>query len=61
MMTWRKSSFTDNGECWELAETGEHVLVRNSNAPDAGTLTLTRGQLAGLVAGIKTGELDHLT
>ena len=36
------------------------VLVRNSNQPDAGTLTLTRGQLRGLVDAVKAGELDDL-
>lgn len=57
---WRVSSFTDNGQCVEVAEAGDDILVRNSNSRDAGTLTLTRGQFAGLLAGAKAGEFDDL-
>jgi len=58
--SWRKSSYSGEFACVELASAGERVLVRNSNTPDAGTLSLTRGQLAGLIGMVKAGELDDL-
>jgi hypothetical protein len=61
MTTWRKSSYSDGqGQCVELAETGATVLVRNSNRPDAGTLTLDRPALAAFVAATANGDLDDL-
>lgn len=59
-MTWRKSSFTGDN-CVEMAGAELGVAVRNSNHPDAGTLTFTRAELGGWLAGIKAGELDDLT
>jgi hypothetical protein len=47
-LTWRTSSFSgSNSTCVALArdESG-HVLVRNANAPDAGTLRLHPSVLA---------------
>lgn len=59
---WRKSTFSgSNGDCVELAEVDEAVLVRNSNHPDGGTLTLDRVALAAFVAACRAGELDDLT
>ncbi|HMG44175.1 MAG TPA: DUF397 domain-containing protein, partial [Acidimicrobiales bacterium] len=57
---WRKSTFTDNGQCFEVAEDGDEILVRNSNRPEAGTIPFTRGELAAWVAGCKAGEFDDL-
>lgn len=58
--TWRKSSFTDNGTCFEVALTSDGVLVRNSNHPEAGTLTFTRTELSAWIQGCKAGEFDDL-
>jgi hypothetical protein len=43
-----------------IADLGEHVDVRNSNHPDAGTLTFTRTALAAFIHSCKAGQLDHL-
>jgi Domain of unknown function (DUF397) len=59
-LRWRTSSFTDNGTCVEVADNGDGILVRNSNHPDAGTLTFTRAEMAAWVAGCKAGEFDDL-
>ena len=61
-LTWRKSSFTgpNGGTCVEIAETNTGVLVRNSNHPDAGTITFTRSELAAWINGCKAGEFDDL-
>jgi hypothetical protein len=58
---WRKSTFSTAGECVVVAGVGEGMALRNSNAPDAGTLFLTRAGLAGWIAGCKRGEFDDLS
>ena len=57
---WRKSSFTDNGQCVEVADVGDDILVRNSNHPDAGTLRLNRPQFGAWLRGTQAGEFDDL-
>lgn len=60
-LTWRKSSFSPDSSCVELADAGRAVAVRNSNHPDAGTLRLPRTALAGWLDAVKAGDLDDLT
>jgi Domain of unknown function (DUF397) len=62
-LDWRKSSFSgNNGDCVELAPLPDgRIAVRNSNAPDAGTLLFTRAELRAWVRGTKSGEFDDLT
>jgi hypothetical protein len=58
---WRTSSFSGtNGSCVEIANFGEHVAVRNSNQPDAGTLAFTTSAMRAFVDTCKSGQLDHL-
>lgn len=57
---WRRSSFSPEATCVELAHCGGAVALRNSNAPGGGTLVVSRPQLAGLVAGIRAGEYHDL-
>lgn len=59
---WRESSYSStNSDCVELADVDDIILVRNSNHPDAGTLTLTHAEMEALVKGVKSGDLDwHL-
>jgi hypothetical protein len=60
-LRWRTSSFTDNGTCVEVADNGDEILVRNSNRPDAGTLSFTRAEMRAWIQGCKTGEFDDLS
>ncbi|MGI9596441.1 MAG: DUF397 domain-containing protein [Acidimicrobiales bacterium] len=61
-LKWRKSSFSgsNGGDCVEIAEAGVGLLVRNSKARDAGTISFTRSELAAFVDGCKAGEFDDL-
>lgn len=59
---WRKSTFSgQNGDCVEVAEAGDLILVRNSNRPEAGAIEFTRSEIAAWVSGCKAGEFDDLT
>jgi hypothetical protein len=61
MIRWRKSSRSQGeaqGNCVEVARTGETALIRDSKDPDGPRLTLTRGHLRDLIAGVKNGRYD---
>lgn len=58
---WRKSSFSPANNCVEVADLADAIAVRNSNHPDAGTLTFTRAEMAAWIHGCKAGEFDDLT
>jgi hypothetical protein len=58
---WRKSSRSVDSNCVLLGRLPDGAIgLRNSNQPDAGTLRLSRLQLAGWLDGIKAGEFDDL-
>jgi hypothetical protein len=57
---WRKSSFSPANNCVEVADLADAIAVRNSNHPDAGTLTFTRAEMAAWIDGCKAGEFDDL-
>ncbi|MEU9871677.1 DUF397 domain-containing protein [Actinomadura sp. NPDC048021] len=61
MTTWLKSTHSDEtgGQCVELAALPHAVAVRDSKAPDAGHLTLTRRAFADLLARAKQDRLPH--
>jgi hypothetical protein len=54
---WHKSSFsTDTANCVEVAVCTDAVAVRDSKAPDAGTLLLTPRAWAAFLAALRAGE-----
>jgi hypothetical protein len=54
---WTK--FSDDGNnCVEVMLTDTEVLVRNSNRPDAGTLTFTHAEWDSHTQGQKLGIFD---
>jgi hypothetical protein len=58
---WRKSSFSGESGCVAFARLhGDQIALRDSKAPEGGTLLLTRAELAAWLAGIKAGEFDDL-
>lgn len=62
---WRKAkaSGDNGGQCVQLADLGSGTVgVRDSKLGDSSpVLTVSRTELADLVAGIKGGEFDDLT
>lgn len=61
-LNWRKSSFSGGGgDCVEVAQLPNgDTLVRNSNHPDAGTLTFTPSEMDAWIKGCAAGEFDDL-
>ncbi|WP_109527292.1 MULTISPECIES: DUF397 domain-containing protein [Nocardia] len=58
---WFKSSYSGgNNECVEVAHLdGDHVGIRDSKNPDAGSLVFTPGEWAAFTAGVRDGEFDR--
>lgn len=60
-LAWRKSTFSGaNGDCVEVAETGERIAMRHSKEPEQGTLFYTRSEMDAFIKGCKAGEFDDL-
>ncbi|MEV6949376.1 DUF397 domain-containing protein [Streptomyces sp. NPDC051172] len=53
---WKKSSFSGGGEgndCVEIANLNMRVAIRDSKAPDEGTLSFPAGTFAAFVSNLK--------
>jgi hypothetical protein len=57
---WRKSSYSDNGKCLEIAQLDDTILIRNSNHPNRTTFALQPGAVAAFIAACSTGYFDDL-
>ncbi|MFB4302655.1 DUF397 domain-containing protein [Actinomadura sp. NTSP31] len=58
-LSWRKGSRSQSAsDCVEVAADGPAVLVRDSRAPAAGTLTLDSAEWRTLLRAVRNGELD---
>jgi hypothetical protein len=55
-LVWRKSPFSIEGDCVELAEHGDRTLIRNSNDPNGPILDFTSSEWAAFVMWVRTGE-----
>ncbi|MFC4948295.1 DUF397 domain-containing protein [Pseudonocardia sp. GCM10023141] len=55
---YRRSSFSDGGNCVEIAIGQEHVRVRHSRHDTQGTLVFSHGEWAAFVAGVKAEEFE---
>ena len=56
--SWRKSSFSDSGDCVEVYLADSFVLVRNTRDRSLSSLTFGRPQWAAFLAGIRHGNFD---
>jgi hypothetical protein len=60
---WRKSSYSDNGHCVEVADLPDGGrLVRDTKLDEASpVLRYTAAEWRAFIAGVKAGEFDDLT
>jgi hypothetical protein len=59
MTEWRRSSYTNNGTCVEVAALPDgSVGVRDSKDPGSPVLRFNTAEWVAFVAGVKAGELD---
>ncbi|WP_078652653.1 DUF397 domain-containing protein [Streptomyces sp. NRRL F-525] len=57
MDTWRKSSYSgegDGNECVEIANSPTHVSIRDSKTPARATVTFPTGAFAAFVETVKS-------
>lgn len=58
---WRKSSFSSNGACVEVAPMGEaFVAVRDSKNPAGGIQVYNHHEWRSFLQGVRNGEFDDL-
>lgn len=57
---WRRSTFSQAGNCFETHFGDGFVLVRNSNLVDGVVLRFTPEEWRAFVLGVKAGEFDDL-
>jgi hypothetical protein len=58
-LTWRKSTFSGDDNCVEVALADEIVVVRNSKDPNGPCLELTCPEWTDFVRDLKRGEFDR--
>ena len=60
-LSWRKSSFSAESNCVELALTSDGgVAMRNSNRPAVGPVLFTQEEIKAFLLGAKAGEFDDM-
>jgi len=55
---WRKSSFSQSGDCVEWIYSEALVHVRNSKDPSGHALEFTHSEWQAFISGVKSGEAD---
>jgi Domain of unknown function (DUF397) len=55
---WRKSSYSGNNGCVEVAVVGDRVAVRDSKDRGGPVLLFTSDEWAAFLAGARDGEFD---
>jgi Domain of unknown function (DUF397) len=56
--TWRKSSFSQGGDCVEWSCGASAVYVRTSKDPHSQVLEFTLPEWQAFIDGVKSGEAD---
>jgi hypothetical protein len=57
---WRKSSFSQNGDCVEVAFVQTSVFVRDSKGLQGGALAFSITEWSAFLAGARSGEFDKI-
>lgn len=55
-LSWKKSPYSVQGDCVELAVHNDHVLMRHSKDPDGQFLAFSASEWAAFVAWISDGD-----
>lgn len=60
-LSWRKSSFSGEGNCVEMAVLPDGSIgMRNSKHPMRGVAVFTRSEIDAFLQGAKAGEFDDM-
>jgi predicted secreted Zn-dependent protease len=57
-LTWQKSSYSQQGNCIEIARHGPDVIIRDTDNP-ANFITVTAADWQAFLAGVKADEFDQ--
>jgi hypothetical protein len=57
---WRRASFCASGECIEVTQRDDMILLRDSAQPSGGKLRYPAATWESFVRTIKSGKLDSL-
>lgn len=58
LIVWRKSSYSEAGNCVEIAYTGEMALVRDSKNTKGPVLSFSRLQWTAFISDIKASRMN---
>lgn len=58
---FRTASFCAAGECVEIAQQDDRIILRDSTQPHGSLLRYGFGEWRNFVSGIKTGKFDDLS
>ncbi|MFC4068898.1 DUF397 domain-containing protein [Actinoplanes subglobosus] len=58
LLTWRRSSFCNNGACVEVAFFEGSVFVRDTKDPQREPIAYSSDEWRAFIAGVKGGEFD---
>ena len=57
-LDWHRSSLCQTGECVEISDYNNTVLMRNSTQPESGCISFTKEEFSMFVGAVKAGEFD---
>jgi hypothetical protein len=59
-LEWQRSTFSESGNCVEVAHRGGTTLMRNSNDPSGTVLCIAADDWTSLLMAIRSGEFDQI-
>lgn len=59
-LDWYRSSYCQAGECVEIADAGDVVIMRSSVRPEVGRIYLSRKEFGYFLTAAKSGEYTRV-
>lgn len=59
LTVWRKSTRSSTGNCVEIRQLLDEVLIRDSKDPDGTVLSFGTSSFRSFVAGLRAGDFDR--